>query len=110
MAGRDRIVRESPVRSIFCFLTPFRHLSKRPFIHTGGDQGKAECGASAEGWRERPALALFRFSLETRSQRRGYFNDSGPTSAPQPPRWPVSKPCASGAFVFSAKGGLTSST
>ena len=29
--------------------------------HTGGDRGKAECGASAEGWRERPALALFHF-------------------------------------------------
>jgi hypothetical protein len=30
--------------------------------NTGGDRGKAECGASAEGWRERPALALFLFS------------------------------------------------
>jgi len=27
-----------------------------------GTGGEAECGASAEGWRERPALALFRFS------------------------------------------------
>jgi hypothetical protein len=43
-------------RELFCFLTPFRHLSKRPFIHTGGERGKAECGASAEGWRERFAL------------------------------------------------------
>src|SRR6185312_4693207 len=32
--------------------------------HTGGDRGKAECGASAEGWRERPALVLLRSSVE----------------------------------------------
>jgi hypothetical protein len=27
------------------------------FLSSGGDRGKGECGASAEGWRERPALA-----------------------------------------------------
>ena len=32
------------------------------FTTTGGDRG-AECGASAEGWRERPALALFDFQF-----------------------------------------------
>jgi hypothetical protein len=40
------------------FLTPFRHLSKRVFIRYRWGPGEAECGASAEGWRERPALAL----------------------------------------------------
>ena len=57
--------------------------------HTGGDRGKAECGASAEGWRERLALALFPFSMGTRSRRCCCSNDSGPPSPPQP----LSGPC-----------------
>ena len=69
--------------------------------HTGGDRGKAECGASAEGWRERPALALFLFSIGTRSARRSCFSDSGPPSSPQP-----SGPCRSPAqagLLFSCR-------
>ena len=38
-----------------------RHLPKRMFTTYRWGPGKAECGASAEGWRERPALALFHF-------------------------------------------------
>jgi hypothetical protein len=82
--------------------TLFRHLPNRMFTHTGGDRGKAECGASAEGWRERPALALFLFSLGTTSLRRCCCNDSGPPSSPPAPRGPLSEPRESGAFVFLA--------
>jgi hypothetical protein len=79
--------------------TSFRHLPKRMFTHTGGDRGKAECGASAEGWRERPALALFLFWIGTRSARRSCFSDSGPPSSP--PVAPVEAPRKRG-FVFLA--------
>jgi hypothetical protein len=36
---------------------------------TGGDRGEAECGASAEGWRERSALALSRHAAAVRTIR-----------------------------------------
>ena len=37
-------IRTNENHDLFCFLTPFRHLSKRPFIHTGGDRGKGVRG------------------------------------------------------------------
>jgi hypothetical protein len=54
-ANCDRTIR------FFWRVPPFRHLPKRMFSTYRWGRGKAECGASAEGWRERPALALFRF-------------------------------------------------
>jgi hypothetical protein len=45
------------LRPFICVaLTGFRHVRKRPFIACPGGWGQAECGASAEGWRERSAL------------------------------------------------------
>ena len=84
-----------------------RFLRGRPFAiflndcssHTGGDRGEAECGASAEGWRERPALALFLFSIGTRSARRSRFSDSGPLKPPSPSVAPVEAPRKRG-FCF----------
>jgi hypothetical protein len=37
----------------------FRYVRKRLFIHASGVGARAECGASAEGWRECFALRLF---------------------------------------------------
>ena len=54
-----------------------------PFIHTGGDRGKAECGASAEGWRKRPALALFLYFRYERDRRAEVaLATGGPPSSP----------------------------
>jgi hypothetical protein len=65
----------------------FRHLPKRLFTtYRRGPGEAAECEASAEGWRERPVLTLFGFSLGTRSPRRYCSSDSGPPSSPPAPR------------------------
>ena len=68
-----------------CVLGPFRlcHGVKPYFAiflnecspDTGGDRGEAECGASAEGWRERSALALSRVAT---LQQSGQFGRSWP--------------------------------
>ena len=80
--------------------TLFRHLPKRMFTTYRWGPGEAECGASAEGWRERPALALFLFSIGTRSARRSRFSDSGPPQAPQPLSGPCRSPAQAG-LLFS---------
>ena len=69
--------------------------------HTGGDRGKAECGASAEGWRECPALALFEL-MGTIITAPMLFKRQPAALKPPAPQWPLSKPRASGAFVFLA--------
>ena len=109
-ARRRQVSARSPIRAqTVCFLDRSGcGYGVKPYFaiflnecspHTGGDRGKAECGASAEGWRECPALALFRFSLGTRSRRCCYSNDSGPPSPPSPSVAPVKAPLTRG-FCF----------
>ena len=85
-------------RGLWCE-TLFRHLPKRMFTHTGGDRGKAECGASAEGWRERPALRCLGFGWERDRGAVVALNDSGPPSPPSPSA-PLLKPRSRG-LLFS---------
>jgi hypothetical protein len=52
--------------------------------------GEAECGASAEGWRERPALSLFLIFERERGRRADVI--PGTAGLPQPPA-PSVGPC-----------------
>jgi hypothetical protein len=66
--------------------------------HTGGDRGKAECGASAEGWRERPALALFLFFVG--NDVAAPMFDSGPPSSPPALVGPCQSPAKAGLLFW----------
>ena len=58
-SGSRRLLGAAGANCVFPLFAIFLTDAMHEPVGTGGE---AQCGASAEGWRERLALALFRFS------------------------------------------------